>query len=65
MYKYIGTGWLVGIPARDISKEEFESMDKEKQALVKSCGLYELEVKISQRSKSPILQSDDTIDNNK
>lgn len=41
MYKYIGSGFIVGIPARDIPRAEFETFDKETQNVIKSCGLYE------------------------
>ena len=41
MYKYVGNGsWVVGIPARDISADEFAAMDAGDQATVKGCGLY-------------------------
>lgn len=42
MYKYIGNGFIVGIPARDIPRAEFETFDKATQDVIKSCGLYEL-----------------------
>jgi hypothetical protein len=42
MYKYKGGGFIVGIPARDISKEEFETFDKVTQEAIKTSGLYEL-----------------------
>ena len=42
MYKYVGTSFLVGVPARDITKQEFETLTKEQQEAVKNSGLYEL-----------------------
>ena len=42
MYKYLGGGFIVGIPARDISKAEFDAMSKAVQDVVKDCGLYKL-----------------------
>lgn len=42
MWKYIGSGWIAGIPARDISQEEFQKMDKEERELIETCGLFEL-----------------------
>lgn len=40
MYKYIGIGFIVGIPARDISAAEFDKMSAADQQTVKECGLY-------------------------
>jgi hypothetical protein len=44
-YKYKGDQFVVGIPARDITDEEFNAMSKEDQETVKTCGFYELEKK--------------------
>ena len=43
MWRYIGNSWIVGIPARDIGKEEFDQMSKTDQQIIKSCGLYQFE----------------------
>lgn len=45
MWKYKGEGFVVGIPARDITEAEYNAMNKEDQQTVKTCGLYELEKK--------------------
>lgn len=43
MYKYVGNGnWIAGVPARDLSRAEFEALDGDLQEAVKKCGLYEL-----------------------
>jgi hypothetical protein len=42
MYKYLGGGFIVGIPARDISKTEFDALNKTVQDVIKDCGLYKL-----------------------
>jgi hypothetical protein len=41
MIKYIGTGFLPDIPARDLSDDEFNALTKEQQAAVLSSGLYQ------------------------
>lgn len=41
MYKYIGNGYIPGIPARDLSDNDFSGLDKEQQATVQKSGLYE------------------------
>lgn len=39
MYKYVGDGAaIVGIPARDLSKDEVKELDKD---LIEKSGLYE------------------------
>ena len=40
MYKYIGTGFIIGIPARDITPAEYNQMSAADQQTVKDCGLY-------------------------
>jgi hypothetical protein len=42
---YVGTGvgYLNGIPARDLTEEEWAALTPEQQAEVKASGLYELE----------------------
>lgn len=40
--KYIGNGsYIVGVPARDLEREEFEALTGEEQAAVLASGLYE------------------------
>lgn len=40
---YIGSGaFVMGIPARDISVEEWDAMSTETQAAIARCGLYEM-----------------------
>lgn len=42
MYKYVGGGeHYQGIPARDLSAEEFAALEKDQQATVKASKLYE------------------------
>jgi hypothetical protein len=45
MYKYIGDGWIHGIPARDLSEDEFYKLTKEQQEEIKKSPLYQLEKK--------------------
>lgn len=45
MYKYIGDSWIHGIPARDITEEEFKGFTKEQQEEIKHSPLYKLEKK--------------------
>ena len=42
MYRYTGTdgAHYIGIPARDLSRAEFEALDKAQQEAVKSGNLY-------------------------
>lgn len=41
-YKYAGAGeYHGGIPARDLTAEEFAALDKDQQATVKASTLYE------------------------
>lgn len=40
--KYVGEGFLSGIPARDLSEEEWAALSKEEQKLAISSGLYEV-----------------------
>lgn len=39
MYKYIGNGFVAGIPARDLTEEEAERIGVD---IIKACGLYEI-----------------------
>lgn len=43
MYTYVGTAGAhhQGIPARDLSAEEFAALDKDQQATVKASKIYE------------------------
>ena len=45
MYKYIGDGWIHGIPAKDLSDEEFGKLTKEQQEQVRNSPLYQIEKK--------------------
>ena len=42
MYKYKGDGFIVGVPARDLSELEFSALSKDLQEAVKSSKFYEL-----------------------
>lgn len=42
MVKYKGNGFLQGVPARDISLVEWDSLPKELTTLALDLGLYEL-----------------------
>jgi len=42
MYKYKGDGWIVGVPARDLTEQEFQRLDKDLQEKVKASIYYEL-----------------------
>lgn len=43
MVKYKNNGFLQGLPARDMTMNEWESMPKELQTLGLDLGLYEIE----------------------
>jgi len=45
MWKYKGKAFIDGIPARDITDEEFEKLSKTDQDAVRSSGLYESDKK--------------------
>lgn len=49
MYKYKGDGFIIGIPARDISDEEFNKMNKEQQEQIKNSPWYELDKPIEKK----------------
>ncbi len=41
MHKYIGNGaFLQGVPTRDLTKQEWDALSKERQADLISLGLY-------------------------
>lgn len=40
MWKYLGYGFIAGIPARDLTKDEFSKMSSYDQDTVRGCGLY-------------------------
>lgn len=40
-YKYVGDGtYLPGVPARDLSKDEFDALSDEQKETLKQSGLY-------------------------
>ena len=39
---YIGKGFIQGVPARDLSLDEWETLDKDTQKLALESGLYKL-----------------------
>lgn len=43
MWKYNGKGFVIGIPARNLTDEEVEKMSKQDRAAVEKCGYYEHE----------------------
>ena len=45
MYKDIGDGWNDGVPARDLTEDEFNALPKEKQESVRQSKLYHFEKK--------------------
>ena len=42
MWKYKGKAFIDGIPARDITDEEFRKLSKTDQDAIRGSGLYEL-----------------------
>lgn len=41
-YKYVGNGdYLFGVPARDLTKDEFDALNDEQKDAVKKSGVYE------------------------
>jgi len=40
--KYLGGGYIQGVPARDIPQDEWETLGSRKQELVKQSGLYRI-----------------------
>ena len=53
MWKYKGEGFMIGIPARDITAEEFATFVLEDQETVKLCGLYEFVSDKKVKNQSP------------
>ena len=46
MYKYVGSGFVAGIPARDLTDEEAEKIGIEK---IMATGLYEAPKKLPKK----------------
>lgn len=41
--KYVGDGGFIqGVPARNLTQEDFDAFDKDTQALILASGLYEI-----------------------
>ena len=43
--KYVGSSFYIGIPARDITRAEFEAMSKEQQDLLLASSHYQIVAK--------------------
>lgn len=56
MWKYICSGFVTGFPARDISAEEYQTMDKDMQNKIAESGLYELVEE--KKNKKPVVMPD-------
>lgn len=56
MWKYIGKGFVVGFPERDITAEEYQAMDKDTQKKIAESGLYELIEE--KKNKKPVTMPD-------
>jgi len=42
---YIGGGYFIGVPARDLTDEEWASIPKNEQRLILKSGIYAIEIK--------------------
>ncbi len=40
MWQYVGPGFLPGIPARDLTSEDWDHMDEAQRSAVRMSGLY-------------------------
>jgi hypothetical protein len=49
MWKYKGGGFIPGVPARDITEQEYEQLDAELQKAVRESGLYEQEKQVQKK----------------
>jgi hypothetical protein len=53
MIRYTGDGQFIeGIPARDLTDEEFQALSQDKQELVRRSGLYVVARKRTQKENS-------------
>lgn len=53
---YNGKGWLPGIPARNLTRAEFDALDKDQRASVMACGSYDV-VSQSKKKNAPVVES--------
>ena len=43
--KYVGDGgFILGVPTRNLTQEDFDAFDKDTQALILASGLYEITI---------------------
>lgn len=51
-YRYNGSGnYISGIPARDLTDDEFNALPESQQKAVKKSGLYSTDNKVSQKAE--------------
>lgn len=41
---YIGGGYFIGLPARDLTEEEWEAIPKKEQRMILKSGIYGIEI---------------------
>ena len=52
-YKYVGTGWVAGVPCRDLTAEEWAALKKARKGWEDSPAAANWEKEAESRSSSP------------